>query len=250
MDYIIVVILGLVIGSFLNVCIYRIPREESIAYPPSHCGNCNRKLKPLDLFPIFSYVFLKGKCRYCKDKISIRYPLIESLNGILYLIIYIKFGLTILSLKYCILASVLIVIGVIDFETQFVYTSTTIFAGLVGVIFIIAQALSNKAVSIDFIFGGLIGFGIIGLIVFITHGMGEGDIEIAAFCGLFLGGRLILLNLFIAIIIGGIAGIIVLVLKLKSARDKIAFGPFIGIGTIVSMLYGNELIKMYLKFFE
>ncbi|OOM73389.1 type 4 prepilin-like protein leader peptide-processing enzyme [Clostridium puniceum] len=250
MDYIIVVILGLVVGSFLNVCIYRIPREESIIYPPSHCGSCNRKLKSLDLFPIFSYVFLKGKCRYCKEKISIRYPLIESLNGILYLIIYLKFGLTILSLKYCILASILIVIGIIDLKTQFVYTSTTIFAGFIGMIFIIAQALSDKTISIDFIFGGLIGFGIIGLIVSITHGMGEGDIEIAAFCGLFLGVKLILLNLFIAIIFGGITGIIVLLLKLKGARDKIAFGPFIGIGTIVSMLYGNELIQMYLKFFQ
>lgn len=250
MEYIIVAILGLVIGSFLNVCIYRIPREESIAYPPSHCRNCNHKLKPLDLIPLFSYVFLKGKCRYCKEKISIMYPLIEILNGILYLIIYLKFGLTILSLKYCILASILIVIGVIDFETQFVYTSTTIFAGVIGVIFVIVKALSNKTVSIDFIFGGLIGFIIIGLIVFVTHGMGEGDIEIAAFCGLFLGVKLILLNLFIAIIIGGITGIIVLSLKLKAARDKIAFGPFIGIGTIVSILYGNELIQMYLKLFQ
>lgn len=250
MEYIIVAILGLVIGSFLNVCIYRIPREESIAYPPSHCGNCSHKLKPLDLIPLFSYVFLKGKCRYCKANISITHPLIEILNGILYLIIYLKFGLTILALKYCILASILIVIGFIDFETQFVYTSTTIFAGFIGVIFIIVQALSNKMISIDFIFGGLIGFIIIGLIVFVTHGMGEGDIEIAAFCGLFLGVRLILLNLFIAIIIGGITGIIVLALKLKAARDKIAFGPFIGIGTIVSMLYGNELIQMYLKFFQ
>jgi len=250
MEYIIVAILGLVIGSFLNVCIYRIPREESIAYPPSHCGNCSHKLKPLDLIPLFSYVFLKGKCRYCKEKISIIYPLIEILNGILYLIIYLKFGLTILSVKYCILASILIVIGVIDFETQFVYTSTTIFAVFIGMAFIIVQALSNKAVSIDFIFGGLIGFVIIWLIVFVTHGMGEGDIEIAAFCGLFLGVKLILLNLFIAIIIGGITGIIVLALKLKAARDKIAFGPFIGIGTIVSMLYGNELIQMYLKLFQ
>lgn len=86
MDYILVIILGLVIGSFLNVCIYRIPREESISYPPSHCGNCGHNLHPVDLIPIISYVFLKGKCRYCKEKISIRYPMIEGLNCILYLV--------------------------------------------------------------------------------------------------------------------------------------------------------------------
>jgi len=248
-DYIIVGILGLVIGSFLNVCIYRIPREESIAFPPSHCGSCNHKLSPLDLIPLLSYALLKGKCRYCKEKISIRYPLIESINGILYLLIYFKFGLTILTLKYCILASSLIVIGIIDFETQFVYTSTTIFTGVIGILFIIVQAVMYKSGSVDLILGGLIGFGIIGLIVFITHGMGEGDIEIAAVCGLFLGMKFTVLNLFIAVMIGGIAGIIVLVLKLKAAKDKIAFGPCIAIGAIISVLFGNEIIQSYLNLF-
>ena len=132
MDYALIAILGLVIGSFLNVCIYRIPKEESIAFPPSHCANCKHNLSPIDLVPVFSYIFLRGRCRYCKEKISIRYPLIESLNGILYLIVYLKFGLTLIALKYCILVSILIVIGMIDYDTQFVFTSTTIFGGIIG----------------------------------------------------------------------------------------------------------------------
>lgn len=215
MNYIFIFLLGLVIGSFLNVCIYRIPREESILYPPSHCGSCNHKLGSLDLFPVFSYILLKGKCRYCKDKISIRYPSIEILNAIVYLLIYFKFGVAIITLKYCILASLLIVIATIDYDTQLVYTALTICGGVIGIIFVIIQSIIYKDNSLDLILGGLIGFGIIGLIVVLTKGMGEGDIEIAAVCGLFLGIKGILLGLFLAIVIGGMAGIIILTLKLK-----------------------------------
>lgn len=249
MDYALIAILGLVIGSFLNVCIYRIPREESIAFPPSHCRNCNHKLMVLDLFPLFSYIFLIGKCRYCKEKISIRYPLIEALNALLYLVIYLKFGIALVTLKYCILSSVLIVIGMIDFDTQFVFTSTTIFGGVIGVLFIIIQAILYKTGTIDLILGGVIGFVIIGVIVIITKGMGEGDIEIASVCGLFLGVKGILLGLFLSIILGGIVGIVVLYLKLKKAKEKMAFGPFIAIGSFISMILGSEILKFYLQLF-
>lgn len=245
MDYALICVLGLVIGSFLNVCIYRIPMEKSIAFPPSHCTKCNHNLNPLDLIPVISYMFLKGKCRYCSEKISIRYPLIEGLNGILYLIVYLKFGLTLITIKYCILVSILIVIGMIDYDTQFVFTSTTIFGGIVGVLFIIIQYILYKNGFADLILGGLIGAIVIGLIVFLTRGMGEGDIEIAAVCGLFLGIKGILLGLFLAIIIGGIIGIIILLLKLKNAKEKIAFGPFIAVGSLISMLFGAQILKFY-----
>ena len=249
MNYIFIFLLGLVIGSFLNVCIYRIPREESILYPPSHCGSCNHKLGSLDLFPVFSYIFLKGKCRYCKDKISIRYPTIEILNAIVYLLIYFKFGAAIITLKYCILASLLIVIATIDYDTQLVYTASTICGGVIGIIFVIIQSIIYEDNSLDLILGGLIGFGIIGLIVVLTKGMGEGDIEIAAVCGLFLGIKGILLGLFLAIVIGGMAGIIILTLKLKKAKDKMAFGPFIAIGCLISMLWGNKILLVYSQLF-
>jgi len=245
LDYGLITVLGLVIGSFLNVCIYRIPVEESIAFPPSHCGKCKNNLSPIDLVPVFSYIFLRGKCRYCNEKISIRYPLIESLNCILYLIVYLKFGLTLIALKYCILVSILIVIGMIDYDTQFVFTSTTILGGIIAVIFIVIQAIVYKSGTVDLILGGAIGFGIIGVIVFLTKGMGEGDIEIATVCGLFLGVKGILLGLFLAIILGGIVGIIILALKLKKAKEKIAFGPCIAIGSLISMLCGAEILKTY-----
>jgi leader peptidase (prepilin peptidase)/N-methyltransferase len=245
LDYIFICILGLDIGSFLNVCIYRIPMEKSIAFPPSHCTNCKHNLNPLDLVPVFSYIFLRGKCRYCDEKISIRYPLIEILNGLLYLIVYLKFGLDVITIKYCILVSLLIVISAIDFDTQFVFTSTTIFGGIVGVLFILLQYVLYKNNVLDLILGGILGAIIIGLIVFLTRGMGEGDIEIAAVCGVFLGVKGILLGLFLAIVLGGIIGIIVLALKLKKAKEKIAFGPFIAIGSLISMIYGTEILKIY-----
>ena len=249
MEYGLIIILGLVIGSFLNVCIYRIPLEESIIFPPSHCGICKNKLIPMDLIPVLSYIFLKGRCRSCKEKISIRYPLIESLNAILYLIIYLKFGITIITLKYCVLVSLLIVIGMIDYDTQFVYLSTTIFGIVIGSGFIVMQGLIYKNGVFDLLLGGIIGALIIGVIVFITKGMGEGDIEIAAVCGLFLGIKGILLGLFLAIVIGGITGIIILALKLKKAKDKMAFGPFIAIGCLISMMWGSRLVEMYLTLF-
>ena len=249
MELLLAGIIGLVVGSFLNVCIYRIPKGESVSYPPSHCGSCNHKLSSIDLMPILSYVLLKGRCRYCRKSISPQYPLIESLNSILYMLIYMKYGHSIISIKFFIFASLVIVIGMIDYKTQDVYTSTTVFGTIFGIIFVILQIVIFKEGSSDLIAGCLIGSAIIGAIVFLTRGMGEGDIEIAGLCGLFLGTRLILLDLFIAVIIGGIAGIIILALKLKDRKDSIAFGPCIAIGALISMLFGNEIINMYLKMF-
>lgn len=247
MDYLFVVIIGLVIGSFLNVCIFRIPEGQSICYPPSHCGSCEHQLGVLDLVPVLSYIFLRGRCRYCKEKISIRYPLIELLNGLLYLVIYFKYGFNILTLKYFVLTSLLIVISMIDFDTQDVYTSTIMFGAVVGIVFLSIHQFILKEEGLNFIFGGIAGAVIIGIIVFVTRGMGEGDIEIAGVCGLFLGVKGILIALFLGIIIGGIAAISILLLKIKNSKDRIAFGPFIAIGTIISMLYGNEILNAYLS---
>lgn len=250
MDYCIVVAIGAVIGSFLNVCISRISREESIIYPPSHCEKCQNRLSPLELIPIFSYIFLRGRCSHCKSTIEKYYTVIEISNLVLYLLIYYKFGLSILTLKYFILTSLLIVIAMIDYKTQFVYTSTTILGSIIGIIFIIIQAFMYDSGAINFILGGLIGFFIISTIIFITRGMGTGDAEIAVVCGLFLGAKGVLVGLLLAIIIGGIIGIIILALGKKDLKEKIAFGPFIAFGTILSMLYCNEIIIKYLELFN
>ncbi|WP_195958968.1 prepilin peptidase [Clostridium saudiense] len=249
MDIFLVVIFGLVIGSFLNVCICRIANEESIAFPPSHCTNCGYELKAKDLIPVLSYIFLGGKCRSCKEKISIQYPIVEILNAILYIAIYLKFGFTLNLFKFCLFASLLIVIGFIDFKTKYVYNSTIVFGVVSGILFAVLEWMETKSIPWNYIAGAFIGFGIIYLIVILTRGMGEGDIDIALICGLFLGIKGILVTLFLAIILGGIVATIILIFKLKERKAEIAFGPYLAIGGIIACLYGSRLIDIYLGLF-
>ena len=249
MNIILIILLGLIIGSFLNVCIYRIAREESISFPPSHCTSCGYNLKPKDLIPVFSYIFLKGRCRNCKEKISIQYPLVEVLNACLYIMIYLKFGFTLDFFKFCLFASLLIVIGFIDFKTKYVYNSTVIFGVVSGIVFNMLIWIETKAIPWNYIVGAFIGFGVIYLIVILTHGMGEGDIDIALICGLFLGIKGIIITLFIAIVLGGIVSAVILILKFKDKKSEIAFGPYLAIGGVIACLYGNSLLEMYLKLF-
>ena len=249
MDIFLVVIFGLVIGSFLNVCICRIANEESIAFPPSHCTNCGYELKAKDLIPVLSYIFLGGKCRSCKEKISIQYPIVEILNAILYVAIYLKFGFTLNLFKFCLLASLLIVIGFIDFKTKYVYNSTVVFGVVSGILFAVLEWMETKSIPWNYVAGAFIGFGIIYLIVILTRGMGEGDIDIALICGLFLGIKGILVTLFLAIILGGIVATIILIFKLKERKAEIAFGPYLAIGGIIACLYGSRLIDIYLGLF-
>lgn len=249
MEIILIVLLGLIIGSFLNFCIYRIVREESISFPQSHCTSCGYSLKPKDLVPVFSYIYLEGRCRCCKEKISIKYPLVEILNSCLYVLIYLRFGFTLDLFKFCMFASLLIVIAFIDFETKFIYNSTIIFGVISGIVFNALIWIKNKYIPWNYIVGAFIGFGIIYLIVILTDAMGEGDIDIALICGLFLGIKGVIVTLFIAIILGGIVGAIILILKLKDRKEEIAFGPYLAIGGIISCLYGNYLIEIYLSRF-
>lgn len=246
---ILILIIGLCIGSFLNVCIYRIPREESIAFPPSHCTSCGYELKAVDLIPIISYLFLKGKCRKCGEKISIKYPLVELLNGVLYLLIFLRFGLSLSFVFYSLLTSLLIVISYIDLDSKYIYSSTTILGVVLAAIYIVV-GLYTKDISIsNNILGGAIGYGIIYLIVVITKGMGQGDAEVAGVCGLFIGIKGILVCLFIAVVLGGLVAAIILIFKLKEKKSEIAFSPYISIGSIVYILLGKEILSLYLNFF-
>lgn len=231
----------------MNVCIYRIPLEQSISYPPSHCGSCNHRLKPIDLIPVISYLFLKGRCKYCKEKISITYPLIEILNAVLYLIIFYNYGLTFDFVKYSLLSSLLIVIGIIDYKTQDIYTVTIIFGVISSVIFMAIDFFVNKNSISTYVLGGLIGFLALAIIVIITKGMGIGDAEITLVCGLFLGIKGVIVTLFLGIIIGGIVAIIILALKLKDAKDAMAFGPCLSVAALMYILWGDTIINVYLK---
>lgn len=237
--------LGLLIGSFLNVCIYRIPKGESISYPPSHCTNCTNRIKPYDLIPVISYIFLRGKCRYCGEKISIKYPLIELFTGLIFVGLYYKYDISLDLFKYLILASYLIVIGFIDFNTTDVYLNTTLSGFIIGVIFLGISLYHGQSVS-TYVIGTLIGGGFIAVIILLTGGMGWGDAEICALCGIYLGIRLTILTLFLSVILGGIIGVILILTKKKTRKDYIPFGPYITMGALISILWGEKFISWYL----
>lgn len=250
--YIIVALMGLLIGSFLNVCIYRLPREESISFPPSHCFSCNSNLRPRDLVPVFSYVLLRGKCRYCREKISIQYPLIETLNSLVYLLLLVHFGLNIKFLFLAILASTLIVVSIIDYYHQLILNKVVLFTLIIGVICKIANYITTDESLFNIVKTSLLGFLIGGgfylLIFIITNGnMGGGDIKLMAALGLWLGPVDTGIAIFLTFIIGAIFSVFLLATKIKSRKDAIPFGPFIVLGTFITLLYKTQLIDFYFK---
>jgi leader peptidase (prepilin peptidase) / N-methyltransferase len=238
-------ILGLIIGSFLNVCIYRIPLGQSINYPPSHCMGCGNRIKWYDLIPVLSYIVLKGKCRFCKEKVSLIYPLIESLTGVLFFALYIKYDLSFNFVKYAVLVCFLIVIGMIDYNTTDVYFKTTLSGFIAGILFLSYGAYSGYEV-LTYVYGAVLGGGIISLIILLTKGMGWGDAEICALGGLFLGLKLTVVMLFFSFTFGAVVGISLILLKKKSRKDYIPFGPSIAMAAIFTLFMGSKILMWYL----
>ncbi|MTI81178.1 MAG: prepilin peptidase [Firmicutes bacterium] len=242
---IIVTLLGACMGSFLNVCICRIPYQESVVYKPSHCPQCEKKLGAMDLIPIFSYIFLKGRCRSCDEKISIQYPLVELLTAVLFLATYLHWGWQWQTVSMWSFVSILIAVTVIDIYHQIIPDKILLVGSLIGLPFIILSSF-NQFIS------GIIGFFVAGLILLVIAvvskgGMGGGDIKLAAVIGLFLGWQNALLALFISFLAGGLIGIFLLVTKLKGRKDAVPFGPYLALGGLISAFYGNQLIKWYLN---
>jgi len=245
-------ILGLLIGSFLNVCIYRIPRGESIAYPPSHCTSCGSNIKSYDLIPVISWIFLSGKCRSCGQKISIRYALVELATAILFLLTYYQYGVSIFLLRYLILIPFLIVIAMIDYDTMEVYTTTTWLAIAMGTILLGVNFYLGEPL-VTYVYGALLGGGTITIIIMLsklilgTEGMGWGDAEICGLCGLFLGFKLTLMMMFFSFIIGGVIGVYLLKFKKKNGRSEMPFGPSIIIATFLIIIWGDKILNWYLS---
>lgn len=243
----IVFIFGLVIGSFLNVCIYRIPAGLSTAFPASHCTGCKHPLKPYELIPVLGYIINRGRCRYCGIGISVQYPLIELLNGIIYLLLYLKYGMTSQFIMYALLMSILIVVSLIDLKTQEIPDSIMLFGLLSGSLFIIFY--HNLTSLINGLSGLLIGGALFLFIAIASKGaMGGGDIKLMAVLGLFLGWQSILLLTLLSFIIGSVISLILMAVKAKKRKDYIPFGPFIALAFPVVVFYGENMINWYLTF--
>ncbi len=249
-----VFIVGMIFGSFFNVCIFRIPEKQSISNPPSHCPNCNTRLKPVDLIPVFSYLLSGRKCRYCEDKISSRYALVEILTGILFLTVFNEFLLDISSIYYLVLISLLIIITFIDFDHYIIPDGLLI----LGSVFAIVFNLIFKVITIKESLLGLLicGGGVLALIYIIEflvkkEVMGGGDIKLFAMLGLFLGIKNSLLVALISVYVGAIFGIISIIyskIKKKEFNSMIPYGPFISIAAFIVILYGDEIINWYMNF--
>lgn len=244
--YVIVFLYGIIIGSFLNVCIYRIPKEESIVTVGSHCMSCHHKLRWYDLFPVFSWLFLRGKCRYCGAKISFQYPLVEMVDGILYVVVFAVNGWNVDSFLYCVMVSVLLVISVIDYRTMKIPVGAEIVLLAVGVLHLVLHLNNWLYYVIGFISVGL--FLLLCALAFraVTgkSGLGLGDVELMACAGLCIGwGH----GLF-AVVIGSVLGLIVEGTKIvvTGKKGKFPFGPYLSVGVLVAALCGDCLYNWYL----
>ena len=249
---VIVFITGLLMGSFFNVCIYRIPKKESIVFPASHCTVCNAKLNGPDLIPVLSYLCLRGRCRYCHAKISVRYPLIELLTGSVYLALAVRVGMGKTFVAYAVLCSLLIVAAAIDMEYQIIPDGLIRTGGIFGILLSLAGWSVSWQNSLA---GMLLGGGFPLLVAFLfwkvrhKEGMGGGDGKLMGLVGLFLGWKQTALSILLSIYAGGLFGGILLLLHKKKYSDAIPFAPFIAIGTFLSILYGRDLIRWYLQIF-
>ncbi|WP_003542125.1 prepilin peptidase [Desulfotomaculum nigrificans] len=243
---IIIFVFGLILGSFLNVCIYRIPQGQSIVFPPSSCRNCGARLAPGDLVPVVSFLILRGKCRYCGNPISTRYPIIESLTACLFTIAWYEFGLSTALLRALLFIATLIVISFIDLDHYIIPDKILFF-------FIVAWVAFIPFIPINYINSliGLVSAG--GLLLFIAllskGGMGGGDIKLAAVIGLYLGWPNALLAMFLACFLAGIVGILLILLKIKSRKDIIPFGPFIAAASYITLLWGEQILNWYMSLF-
>lgn len=238
-------IYGLIFGSFFNVVGLRVPKNESIVSPPSHCTICDRRLTIKDLVPVFSYVFLKGKCRGCDTKISWIYPTMELVTGSLFAFAFYKLGLSMELIVAILFISMLVIITVSDFAYMLIPDKVLLFF---GVLLIIARFLSPLEPWWDSIFGAAGGFGILLLIAILSKGgMGGGDIKLFAVIGLVLGMLPTLLTLFLAAFIGAIVGVIHLRRSKQGRKTPVPFGPSIALAAIVVYFYGQEILDWYMN---
>jgi leader peptidase (prepilin peptidase) / N-methyltransferase len=266
-----VFLLGLLIGSFLNVCIVRIPAGKSIVLPASACPNCGAAIKPYDNIPVVSYLLLRGKCRGCQTKISWMYPVVELLNGALYLLCYLAFGMTLETLKWAIFASLLVVLVFTDLRERIlpdVINFTGFAIALLLSLFLppadgTAQWLAARyfafpppmpVVSLaDAIFGAAFGSGILWIIsegyfrLRKREGMGLGDVKMMLMAGAFLGLKRTVLTILLGSVLGSVIGVAFIAIRRKGTDYELPFGTFLGAGALIVVFYGTPFVNWYMS---
>ena len=247
---IIFAILGLAVGSFLNVCIDRLPQNKSIAFPPSHCEGCQHKLAAKDLIPVFSYLRLRGRCRYCQASLPRRLFWVELATGVVFALLAWHYGLSPALGIMAFYACLFIVVSVIDLDHGLILNKV-VYPSLVVALLLallpqpwltqwIVTGIANAAI------GGAIGFGIFLLIAIISRGgMGWGDVKLAGLIGLATGFPLVFLSIIMAAILGGIVAVAMVIAKKKQRRQTIPFGPFLAVAAMITLLWGSNIMTWY-----
>jgi len=245
---IVVFIFGLCIGSFLNVCIYRLPESKSIVQPRSMCPHCGALIRFYDNIPILSYIALKRKCRHCSASIALRYPVVELISGVFALGVYLKYGIGPETLIYFGFIASLLVITFIDIDHRIIPDVIT----LPGIPIFFAASFALRQISfVESILGILVGGGSLFLVAWLYHlltkkeGMGGGDIKLLAMIGAVIGWKGVLFTIFVASAVGTLAGMLIMLKTRKTMKLAVPFGPFLAIGGITYILFGPQLINWY-----
>ena len=246
--YFIVLLFGAVIGSFLNVCIYRLPREKAVAWPASHCPSCRQAIAAYDNMPILSYLILRGRCRACCAPISIQYPLVEAANALGYLGIFWMFGFTTAACVYAALVSALIVVTGTDLSHTMIPDAVTLPGIVVG---LLCSALILPIGIVDALLGVVVAGGILWFLAWISpyvfgkEGMGGGDIKLMAMVGAFIGWQPALLAIMIGSLLGSLVGGGLIAARVMRREQYIPFGPFLAVGSLLALLFHQPLFEWY-----
>ena len=245
-------LLGLAVGSFLNVCIDRLPRGESVVNPPSHCQACGQRLAARDLIPVLSYLWLRGRCRYCRAAIPGRLLWVELATGAMFALLYWRCGVSPELGVMLFYACIYIIIFMVDLEHGLIL-NRVVYAGMVGAL-LIALFLPQPWITqlwvhgvANFALGGAIGFAILLLIAIVSRGgMGWGDVKLAGLIGLGTGFPLVFVALVIGAVLGALGAGALLATKKKGRRESVPFGPFLAVAAMITLLWGSDILRWYL----
>jgi len=260
-NFVIVFVISACVGSFLNVCIYRIPAHRSVVSPGSECPSCKAPVRFFDNIPIFSYFILGGKCRSCKATFSVRYAMVELLVALLGIALYYRFGFAPQFFAYAVFTAILVTVAFIDLDHRIIPNVISLPGIVVGVVIalILQFVLSAGAVGavypslVDSAIGVVIGGGVLFFISFGYYvltgreGMGFGDVKLLAMIGAFVGWKGVLFTLFAGSIVGAFIGVFVMVIGGKDSRYAVPFGPFLSLGALVYAFCGRMIITWYLS---
>ncbi|MFH2013088.1 MAG: prepilin peptidase [Pseudomonadota bacterium] len=247
--YLIPFIFGTIIGSFLNVCIFRLPKKESLKFPFSYCPSCQKPIKFYHNIPILSYIFLRGKCSYCGESISFRYFIVELLTGLFSLVLFLKFGLSLSYFVFFAFCAALIVITFIDIDHQIIHNVITfpgIVIGLTISFFLPGMAFKDSIIGIAAGGGGFLLLALGYKIVAKREGMGMGDIKLISMIGAFIGLKGVLVTIFAGSLFGALIGLTVMLKEKKDTKFAVPFGPFLAMGAIIYIFWGDMIVRHFL----